>query len=88
MGNKSKYVVDPKKRGQWKHRRNLAAAQLPKSYATRFFGVRPPSVAGPAAHVVRNAEGTGIKHVEQWPVLPVFWPSASRGTFVRRAVSR
>lgn len=86
MGNKSRYVVDPSKRMPWQHRRDVSAAQLPKSYVSRFFGMRPPRIADPAAHVVRNAEGTGIKHVEQWSALPVFWPSATRGTFVRRAV--
>lgn len=84
MGNKSKYVVDPKKRLKWKDRRNLSASQLPKSYSSSFFGVRPPRIAGRAVHVVRNAEGTGIKHVNQWPVLSAYWPSAARGTYARR----
>ena len=71
MGNKSKYVVDPKKRLKWKD-------------SSSFFGVRPPLIAGRAVHVVRNAEGTGIKHVNQWPVLSAYWPSAARGTYARR----
>lgn len=54
----------------------------------RWRGLAAPSHLDRASYVSRNKDGTGIKHDHVHAPWDLFWPSASRGTFVRRAVAR
>jgi hypothetical protein len=52
----------------------------------RWRGLVAPSHRARASYVSRNKDGTGVKHSHSYALWALFWPSATRGTFVRRAV--